>query len=232
MQLWMSPIWHKKHMALFVCHSQLKTISLYLSPVCQGHFEGLAQKRWLQQDSWNSDQTSCLPPASDGKWGWPCCTPGPSAQRTPAQATEMRRGKKVTKLFLMEASGQARNLLQDTDTVTKGWVYLWWALRVFWKGTKKKTKQKARTGLNTHAHTHCSITQPLSVDDVLFPPPSIRTPPFTDDHMTKATTCKGHPPAARVISCHDHCANTHTVGEVRGVSAAAGLTLDISRGRI
>lgn len=71
-----------------------------------------------------------------------------------------------------------------------------------------------KTGM-THAHTHCSISQPFSTYDVLLPSPAIMTPPLTYDHMTEATTSKGHPTATGVITCHHHRTNTHTVRETK-----------------
>lgn len=68
----------------------------------------------------------------------------------------------------------------------------------------------------THAHTHCSISQAFSTYDVFSLPPAVMTPPFTYDHMTEATTSKGHPTATGVITCHHHCTNTDTVKEEGG----------------
>lgn len=63
----------------------------------------------------------------------------------------------------------------------------------------------------THAHTHCSVSQPFSTYDVLSPPPAVVAPPLTYDHVTEAATSEGHPAATGVVTCHHHRTNTHTV---------------------
>lgn len=83
------------------------------------------------------------------------------------------------------------------------------------------------TGMNTHAHTHCSIAQPLSTYDILLLPLAFRTPPFTDDNVAEASTSKGHPAATRIVTCHHHCSDTHAVREVWGVRTQANRASDI-----
>lgn len=63
----------------------------------------------------------------------------------------------------------------------------------------------------THAHTHGSISQPLSAYDVFSPPLSVVAPPLAYDHVTEAAASKGHPTATGVITRHHHGTNTHTV---------------------
>lgn len=75
-------------------------------------------------------------------------------------------------------------------------------------------------------NTHRSVSQAFSAYDVFSPPPAVLAPPLTYDHMTEAATSEGHPTAAGVVTCHHHCANTHTVGEAK---RAGGARLDTAQ---